>query len=179
MHRERAINFVTSNYHTKFYQPIIFLPGILEIQGKWHERTKQLANSILKDVQNKSVIDLGCCTGFFLQEAKQRGASKCLGVDHDIISIERGKEITEIMELDIEYVCQNVTNYEHNQKFDVCLLLNVLHVIEDKKKMIDKTLNFAKKVIIECDEELETLIKRYSNDVEKSVRSRNRILISI
>ena len=83
MDRKKAMDFVYEHRNTKFYHPVIFVPGIIEIRGKWHDATKQMAQILFENIKGKSVLDLGCNSGFFLHEAQNRGATRLVGVDHD------------------------------------------------------------------------------------------------
>lgn len=174
LHREAAISFISQNYETQFYQPVLFSPGVLEIRGKWHDSTKQLANQLLFDIRGQSVLDLGCCTGFFLQEAKRYGASKCVGIDHDIVALGKARQINDIMGLDIEYICHEIETFNYVNSFDVCLILNVLHMVKSPELLLPKLKNISKKIIIECDEVLTPLFLNDAKSLYPSARSRDR-----
>ncbi len=155
MNRHKVKDFIFKHKDTKFYQPVVFVPKILEIRGKWHESTKDLAELIFNDIQRKSVLDLGCNSGFFLHEAKRKGATKVLGIDHDPIAIKLAIEINSLFG-DGSVICQdNVNNYNINAKYDVVLLLNILYIIPDPLYTVNKYLPWTlEKMIIEHDSEI-------------------------
>lgn len=180
MDREKALDFIIKHKQSKLYQPVIFLPGILEIRGKWHQETIDLAKNILHDANNKTCLDLGCCQGFFLQEAKKQGALNCTGIDNDIISTCYAKEINKIMELDIEIMNGNIEDYFPVEQYDIVLLLNVLHLISDKEKMMNHCLAMTRgRLVIECDIVLLNFIENYTKNIYNSPRSVNRIIATI
>jgi len=139
----------------KFYQPVIFVPNIIEIQGKWHNDTKKLANIVLENVKSQNILDLGCSTGFFLCESKLRGSINCVGIDHDKIEIDIAQEINQIISYDINFMhadieCFFANSIFHTTRFDTILMFNVLHVLKDPSAVIKRFLDLAGiKLIIE------------------------------
>lgn len=148
MKREQAILFCHRYAYKELYQPIIFVPEIIEMKGKWNEATKQLANMILPDCSGKSVLDLGCMHGFFLYEALKRGAKKAVGVDYDVAEMSIAKEIKDILESPIELVHERIEEYQPNQHFDIVLMMNITHVLESPKETISRFLSISKELLV-------------------------------
>ena len=67
----------------------------------------------LGDIENKTVIDLGCGTGIFSIGAFLTGAKKVIGIDVDKNSIQTAKEYAEKNNLNIVYEIQNVSDAKY------------------------------------------------------------------
>ncbi len=146
--RQRALEFVHKHRQTQFYQPVIFVPGVIEIRGKWHDATKQMAEILFKNVSGKSVLDLGCSYGFFLHEAKRRGASRLMGVDHDPVSIDIAKEVNDILDHDLKLVHSSIDEFYTDELFDIILMMNVVHILKNPQKTISRYLSHTKEKLI-------------------------------
>lgn len=148
MDRQKAIDFCHKYSSKKFYQPVVFVPGVIEILGKWDTGTKELADIALGNCAGKSVLDLGCMHGFFLHEAIRQGAKQAVGVDYDVAEIAIAQEIRNILEMPIELVHENIHKYQPNQSFDIILMMNITHVLDDPQKTIAKFMNIANNSLI-------------------------------
>lgn len=178
MNREKALSFVYKHRHTKFYQPVIFQTGVIEIKGKWHQATRQLAKMLFQDVYNKNVLDVGCNTGYFLCEAKIGGAKKVTGIDHDIVAIAQAKQIRDIMELDIDIHHTDLKSYSCSQ-YDIVIMLNILHTIENPKATVVKYLKVAGELlVIEHDESYEQYFPANRREIIDSPRAHGHRKIS-
>jgi len=60
------------------------------------------------DIQDKTVIDLGCGTGIFSVGAKLMGAEKVIGYDVDKNLIKAAKEYAKINNLDIDFIVKDI-----------------------------------------------------------------------
>jgi len=178
MDRERAIQFCCK-YAEKcskkdFYQPVIFDPGIIEIRGKWHEETLQLADIVLADCCQKSVLDLGCMNGFFLYESIRKGAKLAVGVEKDTAEISIGEEIKDILGSPVKLIHSAIEDYIPDS-FDIVLMMNVIHVLNNPKHTISRFLNASKKVlVIEYRSGHEDLFPRHPDRIIDSPRSEGR-----
>jgi SAM-dependent methyltransferase len=148
MDSSKIHSFCDKYKNKKFYQPVIFVPGSIEIEGKWHNGTKLLADKILNDCSNYSILDLGCMNGFFLFEAIKRGAIEGVGIDHDLIELFIGKEINDIFEFPIDFIHNDLEVFCPDKKYDIVLMLNILHVIKDPRALIQRFLQVASKVLV-------------------------------
>lgn len=148
MDRELAIQFCHRYAYKKLYQPIIFVPGIIEMRGKWNEATKELADFILPDCSGKSILDLGCMHGFFLYEALKRGASRAVGVDHDVAEMAIAQEIKEILDMPVELIHKSIEDYQPDQSFDIILMMNITHVLDNPQKTIARFLDVVNELLV-------------------------------
>lgn len=144
MNKQEALDFCRKYHNRQFYQPVIFVPGSVEIIGKWHNATIEMSKRVLNDIKGKSLLDLGCHNGYFLHEAIRLGASKAVGVDHDPIEIDIAQEINEIFQDRAEIHQDSIEYFVPKEKFDVILMFNVLDVLNDPLDVIVRYLNFTK-----------------------------------
>jgi len=107
--------------------------GFSESYNKYlYKRKKRVIEYALKDIElkKKSVLDIGCGTGFFIDWYLQHGANVC-GIDITNISIERLKQKYQCNEC--EFYLQDITSldYKLNKKFDIVNMWDVIyHIIE-------------------------------------------------
>ena len=111
----------------KWYQSIplphgLVTPGFRDSAKVW-ERLK------LSDDQfaGKSVIDVGCNSGFFCFEAKKRGAARVLGIDIDNAFLRAASDVRDLLSLDVELRQSSVMalSPEATGVFDVTFCIRV------------------------------------------------------
>lgn len=98
------------------YQSFSDNPGASQSQKKLD------AIGLPKNLQGKSVLDLGCNEGFFSIEAQRRGAARVVGIDARPGFIEKARERNP----SIDFRAQSWDNLPE-EEFDVVLLLSALH----------------------------------------------------
>lgn len=142
--KQDVINFI-ENTEFKGYQAID-LPYGLKTPGMDRSKT---ANVIFKrSIEGKSILDIGCKYGYFCHEAFARGASLVKGIE---ISDENSKIANEIIKLwgrDIDIINEDFSNVGSMQKFDIILLLNVLHHVNSPTAVMQKISEHTKELAI-------------------------------
>jgi ubiquinone/menaquinone biosynthesis C-methylase UbiE len=103
--------------------------------GDSHSDKKLAAIRLPANLQGKTVLDLGCNEGYFALEAKRRGASRVVGLDHDAKSIAAAQKRASTEGLDIEFLVAKMDELPDGP-FDVVLLLSALHYIEDPGRLL-------------------------------------------
>jgi 2-polyprenyl-3-methyl-5-hydroxy-6-metoxy-1,4-benzoquinol methylase len=171
MNRKRAIQFCHKYATKRFYQPVVFVPGVIEVKGKWNEATKKLSSLILRNCAGKSILDLGCMHGYFLHEAKKEGADEVVGVDHDIVEVRIAEEINEILDDGVNIVHKDLADYTPDHPFDIVLMMNIIHVLPDPATVINRYLDFCTELVIEHDEGHDKYFPRQPDQVLDSPRS--------
>jgi len=142
--KEDVINFL-QEADLKGYQSID-LPFGLRTPGM--DRSKS-ADIVFKDsVKNKSVLDIGCKYGYFCHDAILRGASVVKGIEISETNVEIAKRIVELWNRDIEIISGDFLGTDFNDKFDVVLLLNVLHHIISPVTIMKKISNQTNELAI-------------------------------
>jgi putative methylase len=76
---------------------------------------------LMGDIENKSVIDLGCGTGIFAIGAKLLGAKKVIGIDVDDKAIQIARETAKKLEAGVDFRVCEINNF--NKGCD-CVLQN-------------------------------------------------------
>ena len=142
-------SFINKHTHTRHYQPIVLVPGVVELKGKWHDATKECSDIILSEIEGKSILDVGCNVGYFLHEAKCRGATRAVGIDHDPIVIETALEVEAILQNGVEIIQMDAEEYIPPCHFDMILLMNILHVIKNPRALIERFLSKTSLLVIE------------------------------
>ena len=91
---------------------------------KW----KAFADAIPRDLEGKSVLDVGCNAGFYSLEMKRRGAGRVVGIDHDEIYLEQARFAATIAGAQIEFLKMSVYDVAQlKERFDLVLFLGVLY----------------------------------------------------
>jgi len=162
--------FIQQHKSKKLYQPIIFIPNVLEYRGKWHEETKQLASQILQDVEGMTLLDLGCNIGFFVREAHRRGAAQTTGIDLDPYVIEKAKQIDIIHGFNCEFIFGDARSFQ--EQYDIIIILNVLHVIKKPEILIRHSYEHCRvKMILEVEKKHMCFFDSYDKEVCDSPRA--------
>lgn len=173
---DKYFQFIKKHRYRKWYQPVIIKPGILEFRGSWNESTIELAENILATVQNKTILDVGCNVGFFLQESLKKGAKEAVGLDNDPAIISIGTEIANLLNLSIKFHCCDVLRFSSETQFDLILMLNILDFVDSPQVCIKKYLEMGECIIIEHENKHRDLFPRTPDRVERSERAGGRIL---
>src|SRR6266850_7885161 len=94
-----------------------------------HERW-EVIEPLLPDVTGKTVLDIGCSSGFFSLKMKELGASYVLGVDagEQQKAIAQAQFAAEMLGLDVDFRILSVYDLrEIGREFDVVLFMGVLY----------------------------------------------------
>lgn len=121
----------------KFYQTI----PEAGIKGTYN--TPKEFDLLPKNLKGQSVLDIGCNTGAFLIEAKKRGANRACGIEPNDYWRWLAIGINKKLGLDIEY-----RKKLGKEKYDVVLLLSVLHLIENPQELLDNAWKLMNKLLI-------------------------------
>ena len=82
----------------------------------------------LPDIAGKTVLDVGCASGFFSIEMKRRGAARVVGIDYEAKHIEQSRFAAATLGVDVEFRqldCYDVASLA--EQFDVVVFLGVLY----------------------------------------------------
>lgn len=125
-----------------------------DIEVKTRYETERLEYILKKiNIMNKTVLDIGGNTGFFTFELLDRGARKVHYYEGNKSHSEFVKISTQYLNIDdrVEVTDRyfSFKTGEHHERYDVVLLLNVLHHIGDDYGDKRITIEKAKEIIIE------------------------------
>ena len=108
--------------------------------------------AIIKDLIAGSVLDLGCNEGYLTINSALQG-NKAHGVDYKFIEgAWTNKLIFEKLnkkDIDVSFECADIQDYKIKEKYDTCLLLNVIYHLKEKDKILDEIRKNCKQVIMQ------------------------------
>jgi SAM-dependent methyltransferase len=130
----------------KFVYQRMDLPHGLATRGEDRSATAQLI--LPERMDGRAVLDVGCCYGFFLYQAKQRGATRLVGLEKNPERLRHARilrdvygETLELGDDDFQAVCER-------ESFDDVLLLNVLHHLREPVAALRTLARAARKRLI-------------------------------
>ena len=112
----------------KFEYQKIPLPYNLSTPGS--DRHVDIETILGKDLKECSVLDIGSAYGYFCFEAEKRGASYVCGTEIKSHRFAGANLLKDIKESSVEFLNYDILEKPLNKKFDVILLLNVIHHLE-------------------------------------------------
>lgn len=122
----------------------------LEHPGMSDSTRKLTRLGLPNDLAGKSVLDIGCNEGFFCRIAKERGASRVVGIDFDRTCLEAA--IARYGSLGIDFRCRSWDTLPEG-KFDCIIWASAMHYERDPKRvvaLIRNSLNPDGLFILEC-----------------------------
>lgn len=142
--KEEVLKFANS-YKFKSYQKIR-LPYGIEIEGT---NLDEMADTVLqRDLSGKSVVDIGCNYGYFCHEAKKRNAKEVIGVEINKETARIARKITDIIGDNVKII-DGIDKLNTNKIYDIILLLNVVHHLNDPFQFIERLSKKCKQLVIE------------------------------
>lgn len=100
--------------------------------GEWHQ-----LKEFFDDLENKTVLDLGCGYGWHSMYFASKGASHIEAIDDSEKMIEKAKTINN--HININYQICNLLDYDYPlEKYDLVFSNLVLHYIEDLQNVYQK-----------------------------------------
>jgi len=100
------------------------------------------------DLTGKSVLDVGCNYGFFLHDAIRRGAKRAVGIEADSEHYRVASTLATLWNGKIDVYQGLLEDVELNEKFDVILLLNVIHHVKDPLPVIRKLAGLCRGTLV-------------------------------
>jgi SAM-dependent methyltransferase len=100
------------------------------------------------DLTGKTVLDVGCNYGFFLQEAIRRGAKRAVGIEADRESFRVASTLARLWNGKIEVHQGLLEEVQLNEKFDLVIFLNVIHHVKDPVPVVRKLASLCRGTLI-------------------------------
>jgi len=123
---KEEIAYIISNYRFEYQK--IELPYGLITKGDVRKNT--LDDILDENLNGKSVLDMGCAYGYFCFEAEKRGANRILGTELKTHRFVGANILKNILNSKVEFINRDIITEKIEEKFDIVLLLNVLHHLE-------------------------------------------------
>ena len=99
--------------------------------------------SLLPEVKNKSILDIGCGFGNFCRYVRSQGAAAVLGVDPSTNMLTIAKQLTD--DPFITFQQAPIETFNHTpESFDVIVSSAALHYIEDFSSVVKKIVSWLK-----------------------------------
>lgn len=104
------------------------------------DRWARIETYIPKDLSGKTVLDLGCNSGFFAAKMKQRGAARVVAVDAAPWSEKQASLVASTFGVDIDIRIQDVHEFclETREPFDYVLFLGLLYHLRHPLLVLDR-----------------------------------------
>lgn len=99
-------------------------------------------------LEGASVLDVGCCYGFFLYRAHELGASTLVGLETNPERLRQAKILRDVYGVAVEFTDEDFEVVCARQSFDVVLLLNVLHHLEEPVRALRTLARAAQQVLV-------------------------------
>ncbi|HWN18408.1 MAG TPA: methyltransferase domain-containing protein [Gemmatimonadales bacterium] len=100
------------------------------------------------DLTGKTVLDVGCNYGFFLQEAIRRGAKRAVGIEANPDSFRVASTLATLWKGRIEIHQGLLEEVQLNEKFDLVIFLNVIHHVTDPVPVVKKLASLCRGTLI-------------------------------
>lgn len=118
---------MVNNYNNSFSKEFL-KPSISNEKLNWPE-----LKTILGEIENKNILDLGCGSGYWLEKLHKLGGN-CYGYDISEKQLEIGKKN---LDKEIKLLKKDITKeIVFNKKFDIVILIKVLLEFNKKGKIL-------------------------------------------
>lgn len=88
--------------------------------------------ALVGDVKGRSILDLGCGTGFYSREFMRRGASRVLGVDVSSAMVDAARALEDRDPLGVRYESGDVAELRvFERRFDIAVAVQLFNYAED------------------------------------------------
>lgn len=155
--RETVLQFLDAN--ALGYQRVE-LPHGLATPGPDRSDTARLI--FPADLAGQSVLDVGCYLGYFCHEARRRNAGRVMGLEVDAERLRQARTLAEFAGHAIEFRQFDLERDDLNERFDVVLLLNVLHHARRPIDMLNKVARYARRqLVLEVPSLMDGPMKKY------------------
>jgi 2-polyprenyl-3-methyl-5-hydroxy-6-metoxy-1,4-benzoquinol methylase len=120
----------------KFAYHRVNLPYGLYTPGKDRSATRDLV--FPPSLAGKSVLDVGCALGYFSFEAEAKGATRVVGTELKEERLRQARLLKDILGSNVELIARDVLADPLGEQFDVVLLLNVVHHLNEPMHALAK-----------------------------------------
>lgn len=93
-----------------------------------HVKWQRFAHVLPRDLTGKTVLDIGCNSGFYSLEMKRRGARRVLGIDFDDRYLEQARFASQVTGYKVEFRKMSVYDIAQlRERFDLVIFMGVFY----------------------------------------------------
>ena len=119
----------------------------LSIKGRF-DRTATFDKLYPKDMDGKTVLDIGTREGLHCFEAAKRGAKRAVGLDVNPEFVARARMLCKHLQLPCEFGQLDVDEQALSDQFDIVLCLNVLHHVRNPFLVLEQLIDATKERLV-------------------------------
>jgi SAM-dependent methyltransferase len=125
-----------------FYVNRLFRPGLY--------KRVQITLDELRDLEDFSVLDVGCGSGRNSFLFERAGATRVLGVDfaQGMIELAGQAKASRPPNSGCEFICADVLKYRFQDKFDVSVALGVFDYTKDPRELLSRMIDLSTQKVI-------------------------------
>lgn len=148
-----------------WYHNVEFAPGVMSnpsIPDYPASRWRILDQVIPKDLRGKSVLDIGCNSGFFSLEMKKRGAERVVGVDIMPHLLAQSRFASHWFNLPLElYECGAYDVRTLDSQFDIIVFIGVLYHLKHPLYALEQIASICREAMY-----FQSVVRGPAGDVE-------------
>jgi tRNA (mo5U34)-methyltransferase len=148
-----------------WYHNVVFAPGVMTNPSNVDYPASRwciLDGIIPKDLRGKSVLDIGCNSGFFSLEMKKRGADRVVGVDFMPHLLAQARFASHWFDLPVElYECDAYDVQSLHSSFDIVVFVGVLYHLKHPLYALEKVASVCKETMY-----FQSMVRGPEGDVE-------------
>ncbi len=161
--REELVKSVQSFPH--WYQRIYLGKGVYTYDKPAHHEVvwSRLRPIFPDNLQNASVLDVGCNAGYFSIQLKQLGAGRVVGIEAVSKYLKQAETCRRILGLDIEYVQLDAHQLKQIQeKFDIVVFTGIFYHLKNPLEVLEQVEEICNDVVLI---ETEVMLEQPGNSV--------------
>jgi tRNA (mo5U34)-methyltransferase len=148
-----------------WYHNVVFAPGVMSNPSNSDypaSRWRVLDPVIPRDLRGKSVLDIGCNSGFFSLEMKKRGADRVMGVDIMPHLLAQSRFASHWFELPLElHECGAYEVRSLGSDFDIVVFIGVLYHLKHPLYALEQIASICKETMY-----FQSVIRGPAGDIE-------------
>jgi len=148
-----------------WYHNVVFAPGVQTNSSNADypaSRWRILDSLIPKDLRGKSVLDIGCNSGFFSLEMKKRGADRVVGVDFMPHLLAQARFASHWFDLPVElYECDAYDVQSLGSSFDIVIFVGVLYHLKHPLYALEKIASICNETMY-----FQSMVRGPAGDIE-------------
>lgn len=133
--------YLNENFFLKWFN-LLFRKAIYE--------RFQIAINESRDIQGKTILDIGCGGGRYAVQYAKLGAKKVTGIDLSANMIELSKQLAQQEEVadKCNFIKTNFLDFDTSEKFDVIIAMGVFDYIDNPTQFLEKMIAVSNHKII-------------------------------